>query len=271
MMGPLEERARCSVGADLAPHERDHAVSRTQAAFESMLGEQNRRPPLLVEPAQQTEQLVAGDRVELRGRLVEHEQTRAPGEGGAERDPLELAAGEIDGRALEQPLDAEHQSGLLDATRHRNGAVAAVLQRERQLRSHRAHHDLRLGVLEERPDHTGKRCRPMLAKVHAADLRPAFEAPAVKVRDQAAGQPEQRRLAAGRSAGQHDEFALRDLERDLTQRRGRRSRIGVGDAGELERVHRLMPRRCANGASTASASAPASTSVVAPNDPWIWG
>ena len=41
-----------------------------------MLGEQDRHPPLLVEPAQQPDQLVAGDRVELRRRLVEQDQRR---------------------------------------------------------------------------------------------------------------------------------------------------------------------------------------------------
>ena len=270
-MRPLEKAARRGVADDRAPIECDHAIRRAQAAFEAVLGEQDRRPPLLVEPAQQREQLVAGDRVELRGRLVEREQPRAPGECGAERDTLELAAREIDRRALEQRLDAERERDLLDPAGRRDGAVPAILERERQLRADRAHHDLGLGILEQRADLAGERRRAVLAQIHAADLGAAVEVPAVEVRHEAGRDAEQRRLARRGAAGEHDELALGDLERQLAQRGRRRPRVGVGDPLELERVHATIPRRCANGARAASASAPASTKVEAPNDPWIAG
>ena len=48
------------------------------------------------------------------------------------------------------------------------GASPPVLQRERQLGADRAHHDLRLGVLEQRADRDRERPRrPVLARVHA--------------------------------------------------------------------------------------------------------
>jgi hypothetical protein len=57
-----------------------------------VLREQHGHPPLLVQPPQQPDELVTGDGVELRGRLVEHEQRRIPRQSGCQRHALELAA-----------------------------------------------------------------------------------------------------------------------------------------------------------------------------------
>ena len=59
-----------------------------------------------------------GDRVELRGGLVEQHHRRAAGERGAERDALLLAAGELVRGAVEQRVDAERERDLLDPARH---------------------------------------------------------------------------------------------------------------------------------------------------------
>ena len=69
-----------------------HAVGGGQAALEPVLGDHDGRPPLLVEPAQQPDQLVARDRVELRRGLVEQQQGRAVDQRGGDRDALQLAA-----------------------------------------------------------------------------------------------------------------------------------------------------------------------------------
>ena len=94
-----------------------------------------------------------------------------PGEGGAERDALLLAAGELVGGAVEQVVDAERERDLLDAARDRRGAVAAALQRERELGAHRAHHELRLGILEERAGERAEARGPVLARVEPGERR----------------------------------------------------------------------------------------------------
>ena len=100
---------------------RDHPVGGGQAALETVLGEQHRHPPLLVEPAQQPDQLVAGDRVELRGRLVEQDQRRPGDQGRGQGDPLQLPAREgVDG-PLEQVRDRQREGDLLDRARARRG------------------------------------------------------------------------------------------------------------------------------------------------------
>ena len=248
-----------AVEGEPAVLEREHAVGGGQAALEPVLGEQHRRPPLLVDAPQHAEQLVARDGVELRGRLVEQQQLRAAGERGAERDPLQLAAGELVGRAVQQPGDPERERRLLHPARDRGRREPAVLERERELRAHRAHQHLRLGVLQQRARDRGQLARAVLARVEPGAAQPAGEHAAVEVRHQPAGGAQQRRLARARAAGDDDELARLDGQRDVAQR-VRLARIGVGDAGELEHAHRPTPRRSANGSSTQAARAAASSS-----------
>ena len=226
-----------------------------------MLGEQDRRPPLLVDAAQHAEQLVAGDRIELGRRLVEQQQPRPARERRAERDPLELAAGQLVRRAVQQPGDAERQRGLLDPARDRRLAPAAVLQRERELRAHRAHHDLRLGVLEQRAGDRGELGRPVLARVQPARHQPPGELAAVEVRHEPGGGAQQRRLAGPRAARDDDELARLDAQRHARQRRPRRPGIRVGDVLEDELGHGPIPLRSANGSTATANSAAASAST----------
>ena len=116
---PVEELRRRGVEHDPAALHREHAVGRREAALEPVLGQQHRRPPLLVQPAQQPDELVARDRVELRGGLVQHEQRRLAGDRRRQRDPLQLAARERVGAAVEQVRDAELERRLLDRARDR--------------------------------------------------------------------------------------------------------------------------------------------------------
>jgi hypothetical protein len=189
---PGGEGVRRAVEGDRAAVERDHAVGGGEAALEPVLGDDDRGPPLLVDAPQHGQQLVAGHGVELRGRLVEQQQLRSAGKRGAERHALELAAGQLARRSVEQVGDAERERGLLDATRHRGGAPAPVLEREGQFGADRRHHDLRLGILEQRPCHSRELGRPVLAGVEPAAHEPARERAAVEVRDEAGGGAQQR-------------------------------------------------------------------------------
>ena len=167
--GPGEELGRAGV-ADHAPAaHRDRSVGEAQAPLEPVLGDHDRGVEVLVEAPEQRDQLVAGDGVELRGRLVEQDQLRPARERRAERDALELAAGQLGGRAVEQVRDPERERRLLDRARHRGGRLPLVLERERQLGADGAHHHLRLGILEQRADGGGQRAWTVLARVHPGD------------------------------------------------------------------------------------------------------
>ncbi len=93
--------------------------------------------------------------------------------------------------------------------------LAAVLERQRQLGAHAAHHDLGLGVLEDGPADGGQLARPVVAHVEARDRQLAHDLAAVEVRHQPAERAQQRRLARSRLAGQQREAARRQLERDV--------------------------------------------------------
>src|SRR5207342_676124 len=223
---PGEERARRAVESDAAGVHGDDAVGGGEAALEAVLGEQDRHAPLLVEAAQQPDQLVAGDRVELGGRLVEEDELRAGDEGGGEGDALQLATGErVDG-AAEQVRYGEGEGDLLDRAGAGAGPVAAHLQRQLDLGGDGGGDDLRLGVLGEVTDGAGQLARPGGEGVDAGDLDPALDLAAVEVRDEAAGGAQQGRLAASRATGEEDEFAGGELERDVPQ--GRVSRLWIG-------------------------------------------
>ena len=95
--------------SDLAVVQSDDAIGSGKTALEAVLREQDSRLPLLVESAQQAHELIAGNRVQLRGRLVEQHQRRPAGEGGAERHTLLLTAGELVRGAVEKRVDAERE------------------------------------------------------------------------------------------------------------------------------------------------------------------
>ena len=221
---PRQEAARIAVADDLPARHRDHAVGGRQAALEALLDQHDGGVALLVEPAQQPDQLVAGDRVQLGGGLVQQHQLGPGGERARERHPLQLAAGELLGGAVEQVGDAQCERGFLDRACDRAGGEPAVLQRERDLRAHAGHHHLCLGVGQQR-----SRVRPDLGGGVLAGVEPGrqhgpAEAAPVEVRHQPAGGAQQRRLARAGEPGDHAELARLDREADVAQ--GRRGAPG---------------------------------------------
>ena len=81
----------------------------------------------------QPDQLVSRHGVELRGRLVQQHQPRTPHQGRRQRDPLQLAAGEGVGGAVEQVGDRQRQRHLLDRPGPRRRRLAPDLQRQLEL------------------------------------------------------------------------------------------------------------------------------------------
>ena len=201
---PREGVGRRGIAHDGAVVEDHDAIGVGEAALEPVLGEHDRRPPLLVQPPQQPHELVARDGIQLRGRLVEQHDARLARERCAERHALQLTAGQLGRRPVQQRLDAERQRDLLHPARHRAGRPAAVLERERQFGAHGRHHGLRLGVLEERAGDCGEIARAVLTRVQPADDRAAGKRAAVEVRDEARGRAQDRRLARRGQAGEDD-------------------------------------------------------------------
>ena len=134
-------------------------------------------------------------RIELRGGLVEQEQARPEREHRGEADALQLAAGQLRDRPVEQMPGAYGLQRLerppCDLGRRRGD----VLEPECDLRLDAREDDLVLRILEEGPDRPGKLSRPHLPRVQPRNLHPARELSAVEVRHEPGERAQQRRLA----------------------------------------------------------------------------
>ena len=257
---PLEEAARVGVerhGAVLSAITRSAAArqrssrcsaSRTAVPHSSL---RRRRTPSSSSPATGSSCEVGSSSSSSRGRPA----SAAPSATRCSSPPDSSCVG-----AVEQAGDAERERRLLHPARDRRRAPAAVLERERELGAHRAHHDLRLGVLEQRPGDRGQLGRAVLARVEPAGHEPPGELAAVEVRHEPGGGAQQRRLARARAAREHDELARLDRSARRRPAPAAPPGIRVGHPLEDELAHRPIPRRSANGSSATASSATASAS-----------
>ena len=157
--------------------------------------------------------------VELRHRLVEEQQPRLERERRGEADPLQLAAGELDRLPAPEVERVHRLERALDPGPDLRRRDAEVLEPEGDLVRDDRHHDLVLGILEDRRDGAGELGRARATGVEPGDDDPALEAAAVEVRDEPGESAEQRRLArAGRAEERHDLSRL-ERQRDVAHRR----------------------------------------------------
>ena len=197
---PVEERARVAVVARAAPRvERDHAIGVRQAALEAVLGEHDRHVAhSSVEPAQQRDQLVAGDRVELRGRLVEQHQPRAARRArrrarraASRRRRASRSRGRAGGRCRARARPPRRRARPPTALWPRLSSASASSARTELITSWVS------GSWKSTPTNAAELRRAVRARVHAADSRPC---PRRSRRGSAARgrtRAQQRRLARG--------------------------------------------------------------------------
>ena len=176
---------------------------------------------------------------------------------------MELAAGQLARRPLQQRVDRKSERDLLDGTGDGGRGKAAVLERERELGADRPHHDLRLGVLEERADGAGDRSRALVAGVEAGDRHRTLDLTPVEVRNETADGAQECRLPEPGRTGEDDDLARSDLEVDAVERIDLGARIAVAESAYGDRTH-CTPLHCANGASAQTRSAIAIATVPVP-------
>ena len=223
--GAGQPRARRLVGDEPAVAQLDHPVGGGQAALQPVLGEQDRGPPLLVEPAQDAEQLVARDRVQLRGRLVEQQQPRPPRQRGGERDALQLAAAQLVRRAVEQ---AARGRARAPPPRHPRATAGAAQPRFSSGNASSARTvpitTCVSGSWKSVPA-TAASCAGPCSRVSSPPVstRPP-NVPPWKCGTSPARGPQQRRLPRARAAGEQHQLAGLDRQRDVVERRAARRR-----------------------------------------------
>ena len=204
------------------------------------MGDHQQGPPLRSELLEEVEDVPAGGRVEVAGRLVGEQQRRVAGERTGDRHPLHLPAGELRRTVVhavrepdlgEEPLDPL----LALAPRH-------ALEQELQL------HVLPGGDLRQQVEALEDETDPPVA-----DLREAVPAEALDLlaeqpvaprgrRVETADQVEQRRLARTGRADDRHELARRHREVDPAER-FHPHRAGVVDLADApHRDHRGVDR-----------------------------
>ncbi len=102
---------------------------------------------------------------------------------------------------------------------------AEVLQPEGDLGGDPRHHDLVLGVLEDRRDGSGQCGRVRAPRVEPGDHDPPGEAAAVEVRHEPGERAHERRLPGPGAPDEEDDLARLELEVDAVERRPLGARV----------------------------------------------
>ncbi len=111
-----------------------------------MLDEQHRSLAVRDEARHREQHLVRAGRVEVRGRLVEHEGARLEREDRGERDALLGPTGQRRDRSL-QARETGLRTRCPDAPGHFFAGDGVILETERDLVVDLEHHELGLGIL----------------------------------------------------------------------------------------------------------------------------
>ena len=170
--------------------------------------EDERRPARAVDLEQQVDDVAAGRAVEVAGRLVGQQDRRVVGERARDRDALLLAAREL--RRIVMAAIRRGPTSPSSASRAPRRA-----RRRRRSRSARARSRTRSATAADGRTGTRTRCAcraaaPARPRSSAGDVDAVDDDRAGRRRVEARDQPEQRRLAAARRAGDRDDAPARD-------------------------------------------------------------
>ena len=228
-------------GHDRASLEAEGEIDEAGDPFESVLGEQHGHALVVHEPLQGGDHVLGALRVELGGRLVEHEDARPRCEGRCDRDPLLLAARERPHASPAQRFDVEQVEHLLDAPAHVHRVDARGSPCRRRARPPRGRARTRPRRPGARSDGVGEGAWGVLERVATVDDHTPGEPTAGEVGDQPVRCPQERRLAGAGGPDRERERSLVDRDRGVVQRGPVRVGVGERDGVEAQRAHRSGP------------------------------
>ena len=210
--------------------EHDDAVGDPHDGVEVVLDQHERPVARGDEFAEGRVDLFDALRIEVRGRLVEHEQRRPHREGARDREALPPSAREsvgVLGAALPQAHAAER---IFGACEHLVDGQAQVLGPERDLVEQCAGDQLRVGVLEHHADVRAQLGDRGHGRVDPVDQHRPLNGRRHRVRNEPVERERQRRLAGPARTEQQHHLAARDVE---ARRGGRRVRRTVVTDAEV--------------------------------------
>ena len=179
-----------------------------------MLDEDDGRP-FVREAAHEAQQSLRGQRVEVRKRLVKHDEARHQHERARDGHLLRLAARELVGGAFGEVLQlgpGDHATERLGDLRRRD---AKVLRAERQLAAHGGGHELLARILEHGTHQSSQVAQPKLPRRAAVDANAPGHLASIRVRDQAVQRADEGALPTARRAGHQEHLAGLDAQREV--------------------------------------------------------
>src|SRR6185369_10506398 len=190
--------------------------------------------------------LLLGQRVERRGRLVEDQQARPAQQGAGDRESLFLAAGDLDAALADHRVEAAvgaRQQAVAGGLLEHLQALGVARSRidEEEVLADRAGEEL--GVLGHEAD-----LRPQLLEVEVGARDAVVEDASMVRRVEADEELDQRRLARARGADEGERLATAGREADTGERRRRGGLVGEadvleGEGAEVAQRHRMRRLR----------------------------
>ena len=215
---PLDRFVARRVQEDAATVDEENAGRELERPRDAVLGEDDRGP----QPLDGCQEERGRFGIELRGRLVEEQQPRLERKRRSKADPLQLATGEL-GRLAAPEVERIHRfERPLDPRPDLARRNADVFEPEGDLVRDDGHHDLVLGILEDRRNGAGKLGRPGPPSIEPGDDDPTREAAPVEVRHESGERAQQRRLAGPGGTEESHDLSRLERQRHVPQRRRRR-------------------------------------------------
>ena len=233
----LSTRANTSRGVADPLHtplrEYRHPVGELRNALRILLHHDDGHAPLPAKVSDHREDLLLSAGVEACGRLVEHQDLRSHREHGRNRHPLLLPARQLEGRTLEESLDADHARRPVDALHDLLGRHSLVLQSEGDLRLHVHVEELSFRVLKHDPHPPRQAGDRFGLGVEAIDPDLTSDEAAGRLRDDAHERETEGGLARPGRSHDREELSALDVEIDALEhplRCGARLQRGVGES-----------------------------------------
>ena len=198
-------------------------------------------PTPITEGQQYLRELAAGHRVQVRRRLVEHEDLRPAGQHGRQRHPPPLATRQVQGRSVAVGEHVDGGQRGVDPLAQRSTGDAEVGGPERDVVADGRHEQLVVGVLEDDPHPAAD-----LLQVRRGHRQPAHGDPSGAGPQDAVEVQHQRRLARPVRAEQRDPLAGPDPQVDPVQGPVPVG-VGVGEPGDVQRRRRDCGRGAGGG------------------------
>ena len=195
------------VAAQLEP-----GIRRTRPLARVVFGDDDAHPRLVGEALEQPADPDPGRGVQVGQRLVDQEQDRPGGQGGADGHQARLSRRQRVHLPVEQVLDPQPAGDLPRPLVDDDGGHAAHGQGESDLVPHVFGHEGQPHVLADHPDETGGVARGSPGAVRAAHGDPACLAALEEMLEQAAQAVQQAGLARPGRPGDHGERAGLELE-----------------------------------------------------------